>query len=305
MKIDIKTFRDLVDQKLLSSQKHPGADLLIWNYTQKCQFDRVWSEETMMARGLITDLEGNIVARPFKKFFNLGEQDIQLPAEPFYVQEKFDGSLGILYWVGDTPSLATRGSFTSEQAIKGTEMLSKYDVSTLNRNYTYLFEIIYPDNRIVVDYGGEEKLVLLAVIDTETGKDMPIYDGVHKLVYATAFTDKKIDSLKEEDSKNREGFVITFQSGLRVKVKFDEYVRIHKIVTGVNAVRVWENLKEDKFIDEWVENVPDEFHDWVMQTAFELDLAYTDIESKAKYAYELVASLETRRDQAQEIFSKY
>jgi RNA ligase len=70
--------------------------------------------------------------------------------------------------------MATRGSFTSPQAIKGKEILdNKYDVSSLSKKRTYLFEIIYPENRIVVNYGNEEKLVLLGVIDTDSGEELP------------------------------------------------------------------------------------------------------------------------------------
>ncbi len=80
-----------------------------------------------------------------------------LKSSNFDVYEKMDGSLGILYWIDDKPFLATRGAFESEQAIKGTELLRKHqNLNKLNRNYTYLFEIIYPSNRIVVDYGAEE-----------------------------------------------------------------------------------------------------------------------------------------------------
>ena len=42
---------------------------------------------------------------------------------------------------------------------------------------TYLFEIIYPENRIVVDYGDYKGLVLIDVIDNETGKsDLQEFD---------------------------------------------------------------------------------------------------------------------------------
>src|SRR3972149_3073306 len=126
MKINLNVFYDLVQQKYLSVQKHDKVDLLIWNYTPKAQFSRYWTDETMMARGLITDLEGNVIARPFRKFFNYSEhtgEDSKLPSLPmetFEVFDKLDGSLGILYWRGETPYIATRGSFSSDQAIRGT-----------------------------------------------------------------------------------------------------------------------------------------------------------------------------------------
>ena len=124
MNIDLKKYSSLVDEHYLSVQKHPTADLWIWNYTAKCQYGRNWTEETMMARGLITNKEGEIVSRPFKKFFNVAEHDGEdsklppLPDEPFKVYEKLDGSLGISYFIDGKVFIATRGSFVSEQAIK-------------------------------------------------------------------------------------------------------------------------------------------------------------------------------------------
>jgi RNA ligase len=93
------------------------------------------------------------------------------------VYDKLDGSLGILYFYDDKPYIATRGSFTSEQAERANKIFQKkYSHLHFNKEHTYLFEIIYPENRIVVDYGAKEDLILLAVLDTETGKDLELPD---------------------------------------------------------------------------------------------------------------------------------
>jgi RNA ligase len=42
-----------------------------------------------------------------------------------------DGSLGILFNYKGEWVLATRGSFTSDQSVKGTELLQKYDYNRL------------------------------------------------------------------------------------------------------------------------------------------------------------------------------
>jgi RNA ligase len=70
-----------------------------------------------------------------------------------------DGSLGILYKVDGKPYLATRGSFVSDQAVAGTAMLhERYGDYEFEDGFTYLFEIIYPENRIVIDYKGMSDL---------------------------------------------------------------------------------------------------------------------------------------------------
>jgi RNA ligase len=265
----------------ISVRRHPTAPLQIYNYTAKAQYDNVWNPATLTCRGLITDETGMIVARPFAKFFNL-EQMETLPDEPFEVYEKLDGSLGILYWVGEEPSIATRGRFDSRQAQVATRLLRDYDLSALDRRLTYLFEIIYPENRIVVDYGARRELVLLAVIDTATGHEYPLpeagfpvaqrYDGVNDLA-----------SLQAQSWDNTEGFVVRFAGGMRVKVKCAEYVRLHRLLTGVTEKMVLEEyLMTDADINSLCERVPDEFNAWLRRTVNNFRAQYTQIEEAAQ-----------------------
>lgn len=274
---------EMIEAGFIARQKHESAELYIHNYTARAQYSKTWNEATLACRGLILDGEGNVKARPFKKFFNIEEHE-SLPAEPFEVWEKMDGSLGILYWVEGNPFIATRGSFVSEQARRATEMLhTKYReaIPNLNRDHTYLFEIIYPSNRIVINYGDREELVLLSVNVTETGEEVtppeigfPVvkkYDGI-----------KDISELKALEEDNREGFVLRFESGLRVKAKFAEYVRLHRILTQVSSKVIWEILSEGRDLNELLDRVPDEFYSWVKQTVADLQGKYEEIEQLCK-----------------------
>ncbi len=280
------------------AQKHPTAPLWIYNYTPATQYERMWNEVTLQCRGLILDEDHNIVARPFPKFFNLGELENQvIPNEPFEVYEKMDGSLGILYWQGEQPFIATRGSFTSDQAQVANQLLqTKYTraVAKCEKGKTYLFEIIYPDNRIVVDYGGREELVLLAVIDTATGRDEPLPDIGFPLVKKfDGITD--IHTLKALEEDNREGFVIKFEGGLRLKVKFEEYLRLHRIITQVSTVSIWDYLRTGQSFEEIIDQVPDEFYQWVRKTQQQFCESYDKIEAQCKNEFKV---LSTRKETA-------
>jgi RNA ligase len=280
----INELNSLIEQRYINVQKHPTADLFIYNYSQSAQYESFWNDYTLMCRGLILDAEGTIVARPFPKFFNWEElKTQQIPNEPFEVYEKMDGSLGILYWLNDQPHIATRGSFVSEQAVAATAMLhTQYTnvIPLLDKTKTYLFEIIYPENRIVVDYGSERKLVLLAIIDTQTGNESPVvavgtlpivkkYDGLHDF-----------EELKKTASPNKEGFVIRFKNGFRFKIKLAEYIRLHRILTNISNVDIWECLAENKPFDDFIKDVPDEFYDWVKATKTQLEADYEAIEAE-------------------------
>lgn len=294
--------QNYIDNKWISVQKHPELDLYIYNYTQKTQFSKQWDDVTMACRGLILDGQGNIIAQPFGKFFNLEEylgQGHQLPAGSFEVFDKLDGSLGILYWDNGKPRIATRGSFTSDQAIKATQMLwDKYGHVNFLPQYTYLFEIIYPSNRIVVDYKGEEKLVLLAIIETETGGEVGHeMFALHGMPYVTKYHGiNRVTDIQNLMRDNSEGVVIRYFNGLRLKVKWDEYVRLHRLVTGVNAKTIWELLKNKQDFKDLMERVPEEFYDWVKKTKEDLEQQFKDVEFNAKNQHR--TDFENRKDAA-------
>ena len=271
---------------LLLKQTHPIHDLTIWNYSPKVQYERLWHTYPLLlqCRGLVTNSEGKIIARPFRKFFNyeeyLDNAPEMIPNEPFEVFEKMDGSLGILFNYKGDWIMATRGSFTSEQSIKGFDMLMKYDYERLPKNFTYLFEILYSENRIVCQYDYED-LVLLGLIETETEDEINLYndedyDGgirFQNIIRNLGFRIvKKYDGLNDYSllkslvSNEAEGFVIKFKNGFRMKIKGDEYCRLHRILTNISNRNIWEYLSENKPLDDIIEKVPDEFYNWVKST---------------------------------------
>ena len=281
----IETLEQYHEQGLLRKQTHPNHDLTIWNYSTKVQYERLWDDITVQCRGLVTNGSGAIVARPFHKFFNYEElTPEQIPDEYFDVYEKMDGSLGILFNYKGEWVLATRGSFTSDQSVKGTELLQKYDYNKLHPDYTYLFEIIYPENRIVCQYDYED-LVLLGMIHTETGYEVSIHSGDDKDIRFKNMLNniglnivKKYDGLRDYTflkrmvGDNKEGFVVRFSNGSRMKIKGEEYLRLHKIMTNISTTSVWEILSTDGDLSILLDNVPDEFYKKIKE--FERNLRY-------------------------------
>lgn len=257
-------------------QTHPTEPLAILNYTEKAAHEGVWHAVTLACRGLVYNTDTmEIVARPLAKFFNYGQAGAAHIAldTPVQVTDKADGSLGILYEVPSTGewAIATRGSFTSEQALHATAL---YNADYLNFSpvpgWTYLMEIVYPANRIVVDYGPLDALVLLGAVDIVTGwfrgpDEIGLWPGpeVEIFDYPTL-----AHALAAEPRPNAEGFVVRdLDTGSRVKIKFAEYVYLHRIVTGLNARVVWQHLMDGKPLADLVAPLPDEFHPWVQTVA--------------------------------------
>ena len=276
------------EEGLVYKQVHPTLPLTIWNYSEKVQYENLWDEITLMARGLVTDEFGTVMARPFRKFFNL-EEGKYTPTENFEVYEKMDGSLGIVFWYKDEWHIATRGSFVSDQAIKGKEMLDKYNTKYgLYPGYTYLMEIIYPENRIVVDYKGAEKLVVLACFHSEKGVEGRIDEMVNEGWEIVKKYDGISDynTLKSIIKDDEEGFVVRFTNGDRVKIKGAEYLRLHKIMTNVSTTSIWEIMSEGGNLDEILNNVPDEFYNKIKQYENTLKYGYYQYWNQCSKMYE-------------------
>lgn len=268
--------------------KKTSENLVLFDYTDKCTYDKAWNDVTVYARGIVFNKNtGEVVVAPFPKFWNYSElsnpQNETDPENemsktkqrlfdnvkngmPYQVFNKEDGSLGLIYHHNGEWCVNTRGSFSSDQAIRGKEILKKYDMSRVNTNLTLLAEIVYPENKIVVDYKGEEKLVLLAanhkVKLVEVSRDylektaemtgMPI---VEKFNYSI----QEMEQLQKTLPKDQEGFVIRFDDGLRVKIKGEEYLKIHRLISQVIPLAFFDVMVEGKVKADFLKELPEEY----------------------------------------------
>lgn len=282
-------FRDAVINKHITVKPHNTEPLFIANYTPSAVYDKVWNRVTSACRGLIYDHDGKVVARPFAKFFNYEEHDVTFdPGALVEVTDKLDGSLGILYPVSDGYAVATRGSFHSEQAEHATQVLrSEYGDFVPHPGITYLFEIIYPENRIVLDYNGMDDLIFLAGIDTKHGftveSDTVPWPGSKTEIYPYKTLRQ---ALEAEPRKNAEGFVVRFlYNDTRIKLKQEDYVALHRIVTNLSEKTVWEQLCLDNDIQNLLDTVPDEWHEWLRTTSERLISAYMALSTEVMGVY--------------------
>ncbi|WP_052062021.1 RNA ligase [Rhodococcoides fascians] len=266
--------QDRIDAGLVKVRSHPRLPYRIYNYSELTAYSQAWDEVTLQCRGLIVDDSGEVIARPFPKFFNDAEHDgerhpqLDLDA-PVRVSDKLDGSLGILYPTRDgLYEIATRGSFESEQARWATDywQANYADDYTPAPGFTYLVEIIYKANRIVVDYDFED-LVLLGVVDNTSGEVLaPFGWGWPGRKSRTFPYDTLADALRAPVRDNAEGFVVQYRDGTMVKLKLERYVQLHKIVTGMSEKTVWEHAASGQPFEDLIADLPDEFHDWLTTT---------------------------------------
>jgi len=242
------------------------GDLSIFCYTNACVYNQMWNPWNTIARGLIIDRpHKTVIATPFPKFFNYKEQNITLPDSEFETYEKLDGSLGICYYYQDQWRFATKANFDSPQAQWAQDYLGNLNLTYLTPGTTYLFEIIYRANKIIVDY-DYESLVLLSAYNLK-GEELSrlellgLADNLGVAI-AQQFDFNTMASLVAKThnlDKNTEGFVVKFPCGLRLKIKGKEYLQLHKIIAGITPSHVWELMKEGRDLEAIRSEIPEEY----------------------------------------------
>ena len=277
--------QEALDQEIkdgyVTLREHPeDASLWILNYSKKTQIERRWNDVTRKCRGLIVKSAWwtnggtlEVIARPFEKFYNLSEHPegtFNLDA-PVWATDKADGSLGVLHPAPNGGyAIATRGSFTSDQAIEGTKILQEVIAEgfTPHEGVTYLFEVIYPENRIVLDYGTERKLVLLDALVTDSVDREPatraFLEACDFFEPATGHRSTLRQLVTAPQRPNAEGWVAYTACGRMVKVKQEDYVQKHRIVFGLSEISVWEAIKSGTIV-QLSHEVPEELREWLVR----------------------------------------
>ncbi|MFF9912496.1 RNA ligase [Streptomyces sp. NPDC013457] len=337
---------EAIDAGHVTRKAHPELPLSIYTYTRTCQYERIWNQVTTRCRGLVADdATGEIVALPLPKFFNIGEHEAgqpyapALPDEPFEVYDKVDGSLAVIFHYAGRWRVASKGSFISAQATWAQRRLDGRDTGALTPGVTYLAEILYPQNRIVVDYGDRRDLVLLAAFGAD-GTEVPLaeaaadWTAIGSVVRTwPAMPLDELIALTEANTlpggqtatgTDAEGFVLRYASGVRAKAKLSEYVRLHKVLTGVTERDIWRSHGIQRFagtsvkrlaqglgcsvaelggvksaggrpLDALLEQVPDEFDAWVRGVIARLEDEAAALERAIDEAYRGVAHLAADR----------
>lgn len=267
-----EAFAKAVENREISRSRHPDYPYSIYKYSQSTTYEKNWNDITLASRGLIVNDEtGEILARPFPKFFNYSEHNTPeyLMTGKVVVAEKLDGSLGILYPTPDGLKISTAGGFQSAQADHATAIYQeRYDGKWKPRkNVTYLYEIIYPSNKIVVDYADEDDIHLLGAVSIKTGKSIPLSELKEwKWKRAKEFPEMTSleDAVAAPNRSNHEGYIVHFtETDTRVKLKHEEYLTLHRFATNVSKRTVWEMMKNGENLDQWKTKAPEEFWDYI------------------------------------------
>ena len=217
-------------------------------------------------RGMIFDSKtGDIIRRPFHKFFNVNERDetqdhvIDL-SRPHAILEKLDGSMiapfivnGQMIW--GTKMGATDVAKPVEEFVYAHRNYHHYAWKMIMRGYTPIFEWCSRKQRIVLDY-KEDQLILTAVRKMTTGEYVPLEwtpVAEFRIPLVREFapqTDMKAFLEYVRDLEDLEGFVVRFDDGHMLKLKCHWYLQIHKAKEAILQDRnIVELILEDNLDD--------------------------------------------------------
>ena len=195
-------------------------------------------------RGIILEEETlKPVCYGFKKFGNYGEGYVDnINWNTARVQEKIDGSIIKLWNYNDNWNVSTNGTIDAKEAgfVDISDYNSYYDLfmqavnnvgldfDTLNKDNTYMFELISPFNRVVVPHQNIN-IVHIGTRNNETLQEININIGVNK---PREYSFKSIEEcirIASELPFTEEGYVVVDDNWNRVKVKSPAYVAVHHL----------------------------------------------------------------------------
>lgn len=306
-----------IQDGLINVQTHPSLPLRIFNYSHSAASENNWTKSMSLCRGLIVDDGGIIIARPFQKFWNHADprhpetMPENLPTSLPEMTVKQDGSLLIGFNYKGQIGVATRGSFTSDQAIwAGQFVKEKHSSLSWLEGWTPLWEMIAKFNRIVVDHGDWEGLIALSLVNNKTGEEAgrPTLESwaAEQGFIVTPLVNKHLEVCAAEDLPNFEGYVAKWHMigvpPLRTKIKLETYTKLHRILTGFNQKTVWEMLAAGQHDTVEVllldESLPISFKEWLHKLATDFMTKHQQMKQAAQQVFAERPAGGTRKDHA-------
>ena len=311
----INGLNKLVDQGQVNRKLSPNGHYTLYNYASIVSVK--WTTVMTLARGLVVDLvKEKIVALPFPKFFNHNEHPPPKgydDHEILSVETKHDGSLGIFFYdeYDNCWCMITRGSFVSPQAGWGQRHLSGVDVSVLDINNTYLFEIICPESKVVVQYESDQ-LRLLSGYNNISYQELtrPVLEETASLI-KTPIVERhdhlnSIDKIKEDlegmSGFMQEGYVVLLRAPdgtvVRRKFKCKNYNTLHRSKSNLSKKSIFEIMKgsstpmED--VIKFADTQPEEHTDMIMKWAQEIMSDYTSLIGALEHDLQATSKMEPR-----------
>ena len=283
------------------TQKHNGLVIFSYHFVDPSVFQNY--PETRELRGIVFDsVSGEIVARPFPKFFNLGEDACSLTEDAIVsANEKIDGSLVTAFVYDQQIRLASKGSLNSWVVQEARQLLTashrKLIEDLYNQGYTPIFEYISRDKPVVINYPSSE-LFFVGARDVDSG-EMMMPEAIvetaerYNVPYARIqFQNVRVGVIKESirNEEGREGVVAYADSVNIAKIKTEWYILLNKY----NPMNITEKQIRKAFFDGSIDDVYSSLPEASQKKINEVIAKITgEIEKKVKEVNEFFENVDT------------
>lgn len=229
--------------------------IAIFNYDVMADFHNPIVQE---ARGIIINLDTlTVVCWPFRKFGNYGESYAdQIDWSTARVQDKVDGSIVKLWYMDNEWFWSTNGTINAKEAstssilcdnylelIKKADNYAQIPFSDLHKDRTYIFELISPENQVVIKY-DYTRLIHIGTRNNNTGEEYCEDIGIEEpREYDLHSLDDCISAANRlnggdlpcpDGAVKKEGFVVVDEEWRRIKIKSPEYLYVHRFIGNGN-----------------------------------------------------------------------
>lgn len=254
-------FRQFVEDnpKLVNrreSKSHPG--LYVLKYNRKVFFDNLWNDHLEKCRGLVMDKDWNIVAHPFTKIYNYGENGASMAMDDVVdAVVKVNGFMAAVTNYNDELLVSTTGSLDSDFVQLAKDKLKLSD-QPFRKGMTYIFEIVHEDDpHIIMEEPGAYLIgvrdltgrIIRGPMVSETGLDM----WARALGYARPQVYKDVTFFAVTDAVKtvaHEGFVIRRKSDdYTIKIKSPQYLSRKAIMRKKDILSLDKSRVDEEYYD--------------------------------------------------------
>lgn len=213
-----------------------------------------WTKDNMHFRSSLWNAQGELISASFKKFFNWGEHP-ELAYTPFSLTanggcellEKIDGSTLIVSRYKGQLIMRTRGTVDASKLDNGHEiewLKDKYPaITSVPEGVSHIYEWVSPENKIVLNYGEEPDVYLIAIIKHEdytlvSQQQLDECAALYGFKRPARYNFKSVKEMLEaiEALKGKEGLCVYCDHGQQIrKVKSAWYLALHRMKTELGS----------------------------------------------------------------------
>ena len=302
-----ENWRELISEKPYCIKVTEKEDLVCFKYSQ---IDSDFNEPLVReCRGIILEKDTwNVVAYAFNKFFNFGESYAdEIDQASARVLEKVDGSLIKVYYYNGW-RIGTNSTIDADDAkllappyetfidlFSAAADICGLDYNKLDPHYTYIFELRSPYNKVVVPY-EDIRIIHIGTRNNITCEEVEVDIGIEKpKQYMLSSLDDCIAMAATFDF-TKEGFVVVDKNYHRVKVKSEDYVRVHRLANNgsITLERAIDLIRMNE-LEEFLVYCP-QYTDFINDVRHRFNKFYSDIYFNVNMALIEKMDCETRKD---------